>query len=241
MCIFRHRPHRNSTYSTVRGQRLNFAYDENSSLFKKLEQVVQGEDDGNGNIDYSTSNANYALALVLYVQDEYLLIEPITGTFGNGLPIQGVSSGTVVGSGATGTTDAAAALAGISGTIFTMDNLPVSGGQAVLPKPNSSTNFLNVAGSSQYDDGGYYVVADVVDPDTAQNLSLATLRQRDVPGVEPTAVEISTVAYSNDTVTIVTSSAHGLTSGDEVVVVIANAVYQPYASGPFEREMCYSH
>lgn len=221
---------------TVRGQRLNFAYDENSSLFKKLEQVVQGEDDGNGNIDYSTSNANYALALVLYVQDEYLLIEPITGTFGNGLPIQGVSSGTVVGSGATGTTDAAAALAGISGTIFTMDNLPVSGGQAVLPKPNSSTNFLNVAGSSQYDDGGYYVVADVVDPDTAQNLSLATLRQRDVPGVEPTAVEISTVAYSNDTVTIVTSSAHGLTSGDEVVVVIANAVYQPYASGPFERE-----
>ena len=221
---------------TVRGQRLNFTYEENSVLFKKLEQVVQGEDDGLGNIDYSTSNANYALALVLYVQDEYLLIEPITGTFGNGLPIQGVSSGTVVGSGATGTTDAAAALAGISGTIFTMDNLPVSGGQAVLPKPNSSTNFLNVSGSSQYDDGGYYVVADVVDPDTAQNLSLSTLRQRDVPGVEPTAVEISTVAYSNDTVTIVTSASHGLTSGDEVIVVIANAVYQPYASGPFERE-----
>lgn len=221
---------------TVRGQRLNFAYDENSSLFKKLEQVVQGEDDGLGNIDYSTSNANYALALVLYVQDEYLLIEPITGTFGNGLPIQGVSSGTVVGSGATGVTDAAAALVGISGTIFTMDNLPVSSGQAVLPKPNSSTNFLNVAGSSQYDDGGFYVVADVVDPDTAQNLSLATLRQRDVPGVEPTAVEISTVAYSNNTVTIVTAASHGLTSGDEVVVVIANAVYQPYASAPFERE-----
>ena len=221
---------------TVRGQRLNFAYDENSVKFKKLEQVVQGEDDGDGNIDYSATNANYALALILNVQDEYLIIEPITGTFGNGLPIQGVSSGIVVGSGATGTTAASSALVGITGTIFTMDNLPVAGGQAVLPKPNSSTNFLNVAGSAQYDDGGFYVVADVVDPATAQNLSLSTLRQRDVPGVEPTAVEISTVAYSNNTVTIVTAASHGLTSGDEVVVVIANAVYQPYASGAFERE-----
>lgn len=221
---------------TVRGQRLNFLYDENSVLFKKLEQVVQGEDDGAGNIDYSTSNANYALALVLYVQDEYLLIEPITGTFANGLPIQGVSSGTVVGSGATGTTDVAAALVGISGKIFTMDNLPVSAGQAVLPRPNSSTNFLNVAGSSQYDDTGFFVVAEVVDPSTAQNLSLDTLRRYDNPGAAPTGVEIQSIAYSSDTVTIVTSSSHGLTSGDEVIVVLANPIYQAYGSGAFERE-----
>ena len=221
---------------TVRGQRLNFVYDENSVLFKKLEQVVQGEDDGLGNIDYSPSNANYALALILYVQDEYLIIEPITGTFGNGLPIQGVSSGTVVGSGATGLTDAAAALAGLSGKIFTLTNLPVSGGQAVLPQPTGSVNFLNVQGATQYDDGGYYVIKDVTDPDTAQNLSLTTLRQRDVPGVAPTGVEITSIAYANDTVTIVTASSHGLSSGDEVVVVIANAVYQPYSSAAFERE-----
>ena len=221
---------------TVRGQRLNFTYEENSVLFKKLEQVVQGEDDGAGNIDYSTSNANYALALILYVQDEYLIIEPITGTFGNGLPIQGVSSGTVVGSGAEGTTDAAAALAGISGKIFTMDNLPVSGGQAVLPKPNSSTNFINVAGSSQYDDPGFFVVAEVVDPSTAQNLSLDTLRRYDTPGAAPTGVDIQSIAYSSDTVTVVTSSSHGLTSGDEVIVVLANPIYQAYGSGAFERE-----
>ena len=48
-------------------------YDENLS-YSRNDKVVQGEDDGNGNIDYSPSNANYALALILYVQDEYLII-----------------------------------------------------------------------------------------------------------------------------------------------------------------------
>ena len=58
----------------VRGQRLNFTYNENRPVFKQYEEVTQGTDDGNGNIDYSTSNANYALGLILYVQPEYLII-----------------------------------------------------------------------------------------------------------------------------------------------------------------------
>ena len=221
---------------TVRGERLNFVYDEFSLQFKKFEQVVQGEDDGAGNIDYTGSNANYALALVLNVQEDYLIIEPITGTFGNGFPIKGVSSSTVTGSGATGVTDSTAALVGITGNIFTMDNLPVVNGVADIPKQTASTNFLDVSGQSQYDDDGFYVVSEVTDSSTAQNLSITTLRQYDVPGVAPTAVEISTIGYSSDTVTIVTSSAHGLSTGQEVVVVIANAVFQPYASTAFERE-----
>ena len=226
---------------TVRGQRLNFTYGENSPLFKKYEQVVQGTDDGNGTIDYSTDsglNPNYALALILYVQDEYLIIEPITGTFTNDKPIQGISSATVVGSGALATTDIAGALAGLSGKIFTLTNLPVVEGSAVLPKPTGTTKFLPVAGQSQYTDNSYYVIKDVTDPDTAQTLTLSTLRRYDVPGEAPTGVEISTIAYSSalGLVTITTSSPHGLSSGDEVVVVIANAVYQPYASAAFQRQ-----
>ena len=225
---------------TVRGQRLNFAYGENSPLFKKGEQVVQGTAGAQPTdpIDYSTSNANYALALILYVQDEYLIIEPITGTFGNSKPIQGISSATVTGSGAIATTDAAGALAGLSGKIFTLTNLPVVGGSAVLPKSTGTTKFLSVSGQSQYTDESYYVIKDVTDPDTAQTLTLSTLRRYDVPGTAPTGVEISTLAYNSGTglVTITTSSAHGLSTGDKVVVVIANAVYQPYASSAFERQ-----
>ena len=55
-------------------------------------------------------------------------------------------------------------------------------------------------------------------------------------GTAPVGVEVDTISYANNTVTINTSAAHGLSTGDEVVVVIANAVYQPYGSAPFERE-----
>ena len=310
---------------TIRGQRLDFGYDENSAKFKKLEQVVQGTADtidqntpgsgttliseanqtytavattssgtgtgatftvvrdGNGAVtsvtpvsrgtgyaisevvtidgaliggssttddiliqvdtvidDFATTNDNYALALVLYTQEsgedgsgeDYLLIEPITGLFTDGKPIKGISSAEVVGSGATGNTASANALGGIKGKIFTLTGLPVdSNNDAILPKPTGSTAFLGAPA-----DTGYYVIQNVTDPDTAQTLTLSTLRQRDVPGTAPVGVEIDTISYANNTVTINTSAAHGLSTGDEVVVVIANAVYQPYGSSPFERE-----
>ena len=326
---------------SVRGQRLDFNYDENSVKFKKLEQVVQGTADtvetytpgsgttlvaeanqtytgvassiptsggngatftvvrdGNGAVssvtivdkgtgylagdqvtilgslvggvdttddiivqidtvadDFATTNPNYALALILYTQeasvdentaevsgDDYLIIEAITGLFTNGKPIKGIDTAEVTGSGATGTTDSAAALGGITGKIFTFTDLPIDNDptsptyqDAILPKVTGSTAFLGTPA-----DDGYYVIQNVTDPDTAQTLSLSTLRQRDVPGTAPTGVDISTISYDAGTELVTidcgAGNSHGLSSGDEVVVVIANAVYQPYGSAAFERE-----
>lgn len=222
----------------VRGQRLNFIYDENSPLFKQGEEVVQGTDPGGGGaIDYSTSNANYARALILYVQSEYLVIEPITGTFTNSKPIKGVGSAAVpVASNATGTTAAGGAtpaLEGIKGKIFPLTNLPVVGGSAVLPRINGATKFLNVSGNSAYDDAGYYVIKEVVDASTASNLFISTLRQYDVPGTAPTGYDISQLSRTSNVATVTTSSAHGLTTGDKVTIVIANTspTIKPFATG----------
>jgi hypothetical protein len=221
----------------VRGQRLNFVYDENSPLFKQNEEVVQGTDPGNGDpIDYSVSNANYARALVLYVQSEYIIIEPITGTFTTSKPIKGDGSATVVASNATGQTAAGGAtpaLEGIKGKIFPLTNLPVVGGVAQLPKITGATKFLNVAGNNAYDDNGYYVIKEVVDASTAQNLFLSTLRQYDVPGTAPTNFDIAQISRASNVATVTTSSAHGLTTGDKVTIVIANTspTIKPFATG----------
>lgn len=220
----------------VRGQRLNFVYDENSALFKQYEEVVQGTDDGLGNIDYSVSNPNYARALILYVQTEYLIIEPITGTFTTSKPIIGDGSASVVASGATGETAAGGAtpaLEGIKGKIYPLTNLPVIGGVAQLPRSTGATKFLNVAGNSAYDDTGYYVIKEVVDASTAQNLFLSTLRQYDVPGTAPTGFDIAQISRSSNVATVTTSSAHGLTTGQKVTIVVANTspTIKPFATG----------
>jgi hypothetical protein len=222
----------------IRGQRLNFIYDENSALFKQGEEVVQGTEGAEPSdpIDYSVSNPNYARALILYVQTEYLIIEPITGTFTTSKPIIGDGSASIVASGATGETaagGASPALEGIKGKIFPLTNLPVVGGQAVLPRITGATKFLNVAGNSVYDDTGYYVIKEVVDASTAQNLFLSTLRQFDVPGTAPTAFDVAQLSRSSNVVTVTTSSAHGLTTGDKVTIVIANTspTIKPFATG----------
>jgi len=222
----------------VRGQRLNFVYDENSPLFKQGEEVVQGTNPGGGGaIDYSTSNANYARALILYVQSEYLIIEPITGTFTTSKPIKGVGSAAVpVASNALGTTAAGGAtpaLEGIKGKIFPLTNLPVVGGSALLPRINSATKFINVAGNTLYDDGGYYVIKEVVDASTASNLFISTLRQNDVPGTAPTAFDITQLSRSSNVASVTTSSPHGLSTGDKITVVIANTspTIKPFATG----------
>ena len=207
--------------------------------------------------DFSVSNPNYALALILYTQEsteqedggtageDYLLIESITGTFANGKPINGVSSATVTGSGAVAVTDAQDALGGITGKIFTVTGLPVdttdpNNPQAILPERTGATKFKDVQGNTAYDDSSYYVIQDVTDSGTAQTLSITTLRQYDVPGAEPDSVEISTFTSTNqgsdeNLVTIVCNASHGLSTGDDVVVAINNALYESYATPEFER------
>jgi len=221
---------------TVRGQRLNFAYRENSPKFKKGELVVQGVEN-EGVPDFTETNPEYALALILYTQNNYLLIEPITGTFGNDLPIKGISSENVVGSNALADTPLSGALAGITGKIFTISNLPVVNNEVVLPKPTGSTEFLPISGQSQFDDDRFYVIKTVTDPATATDLTLTTLRRYDVPGTAPSEVLITTFSYNSSTgvVTMNTSAAHGLTTGDLVTVTIANPTYQAYATVAFQR------
>ena len=297
----------------VRGQRLNFIYDENSALFLQDEEVVQGADDGvvdqswaasagttlggqadqtytavastsNGSgtgavftvtrnslgslasitatslgtgyatnevltldgadiggvsttddvtltlssvaDDFSVGNANYARALILYVQSEYVIIEAITGTFTTDKPITGDGSATVVASGALGRTAAGGAtpaLEGVKGKIFPLTNLPVDGqGNPIFPRPTGATQFLNVVGNTAYDDSGSYVIKEVVDPSSASNLFISTKRQYDVPGAAPTEFTISEISRSSNVATLTTSGNHGLTTGDEVTIVIAN-------------------
>ena len=297
----------------VRGQRLNFTYDENSALFLQDEEVVQGADDGivdqswaasagttlggqadqtytgvastsNGSgtgaaftvtrnslgslasitatslgtgyaqnevltidgadiggvtttddvtltlssvaDDFSVGNANYARALILYVQSEYVIIEAITGTFTTDKPITGDGSATVVASGALGRTaigGATPALEGVKGKIFPLTNLPVDGsGNPIFPRPTGATQFLNVVGNNAYDDSGSYVIKEVVDPSSASNLFISTKRQFDVPGSAPTEFTISEISRASNVATLTTSGNHGLTTGDEVTIVIAN-------------------
>ena len=222
----------------VRGQRLNFIYDENSALFKQNEEVVQGTEGAEigDPIDYSVTNPNYARALILYVQSDYLIIEPITGTFTTSKPIIGDGSASIVASGATGETaagGASPALEGIKGKIYPLTNLPVVGGVAQLPRITGATRFLNVAGNNAYDDTGYYVIKEVVDASTASNLFISTLRQYDVPGTAPVNFDITQIARSSNVATVTTSSAHGLTTGDKVTIVIANTspTIKPFATG----------
>jgi len=211
---------------TVRGQRLNFSYDENSALFKQNEQVAQS----------TVGSADYALALILYVQSNYLVIEPITGTFANSKPIAGVGSANVVASGATATTAAGGAtpaLEGVKGKIFPLTNLPVLGGNPVLPKITGATKFLNVSGASQYNDSGYYVIKDVVDAGVATNIFISNLRRYDVPGTAPSSVNVSEVSRVTNVTTLTTSGPHGLSTGDKVVIAIpsATATVRPFATG----------
>jgi hypothetical protein len=215
---------------TVRGQRLNFAYAENSSEFQDGEQVVQGEEVSAGVFDYSTSNANYALGLVLAHQDEYLIIESITGDFSTpgGAPIQGQTSN------ATGTTDATAPLTGITGKVFTLTDLPISGGQAVLPKVTGAVKFEDVSGLSQYSDSNYYIIQAISNESTASKLALDVLRQYDVPGDAPTGIDIATVSRTSGVSTITTSSAHGLSNGDEVRIVVAG-LYTSFSTVPADQ------
>ena len=297
----------------VRGQRLNFIYDENSSLFVQGEEVVQGEDagvedqswtvgggttlageanasysgvattangsgagatftvtrDGSGAIDtvttelhgggyiinevltidgadiggttvtdnitltlsnvaddFSITNTNYARALILYVQSEYLIIESITGTFTTDKPVTGDGSANVVASGALGRTAAGGAtpaLEGVKGKIFPLTNLPVDGGgNPIFPKPTGATQFLNVVGNTAYDDTGSYVIKEVVDPSSASNLFISTLRRYDVPGAAPDELTITALERTNNVAKVTCSAAHGLSTGDKVTVVIAN-------------------
>lgn len=297
----------------VRGQRLNFIYDENSSLFVQDEEVVQGADDGvvdqawvasagttlsgqanatysavastsngagtgatfnvardaNGDVssitavtfgsgysinevltisganiggvvttddvtltlsavadDFSVSNDNYARALILYVQTEYLIIEAITGTFTEDKPVKGDGSANVVASGATGRTAAGGAtpaLEGVKGKIFPLTNLPVDGNNSpIFPRPTGATQFLNVQGNTIYNDTGSYVIKEVVDPSSASNLFISTLRRYDVPGAAPTEITITALSRTNNVATVTTSAPHGLSTGDKVTIVIAN-------------------
>jgi len=211
---------------TVRGQRLNFVYNENSPLFKQYEQVAQS----------TVGEADYALALILYVQSNYLVIEPITGTFANSKPITGVGAAGVVASGASATTAAGGAtpaLEGVKGKIFPLTNLPVVGGNPVLPKITGATKFLNVSGASQYNDSGYYVIKDVVDAGVATNIFISNLRRYDVPGTAPSSVNVSEVSRVTNVTTLTTSGPHGLSTGDKVVIAIpsATATVRPFATG----------
>jgi hypothetical protein len=309
----------------VRGQRLNFLYDENSSLFLQNEEVVQGNDDGivnqswsasagttlsgeanatysgvastssgagtgatfdvtrdgSGDIatitavtlgsgytinevltidganiggasgtdnvtltlsavedNFSTSNTNYARALILYVQTDYLIIEAITGTFSTDKPIKGDGSATVVASAATGRTAAGGAtpaIEGVKGKIFPLTNLPVDQqtGNPIFPRPTGATQFLNVQGNTAYDDDGSYVIKEVVDPSSASNLFVSCKRQFDIPGTAPTAFTISQLSRSSNVATVTTSSPHGLSTGDLVTIVIANtsADIEGFATG----------
>ena len=224
----------------VRGQRLNYVYAENSPLFKEKEEVVQGTDPGSGGaIDYEETNANYALALVLHVGTDYLIIEPITGLFTDSQPIKGVGATTpqsIAASNAEATTaqgGATPALEGIKGKVFTLTDLPVAGGQAVLPRITGATKFLNVAGNATYNDSGYYVISEVVNASTASNLNLGVARQYDVPGAAPTSLSIAALSRSGNVATVTTASSHGLTTGDKVTITIANTSPQikPYATG----------
>lgn len=218
----------------VRGQRLNFVYAENSGQFIQGEEVVQGTDDGNGNIDYSTTNPNYARALILYVQNEYIIIEPITGTFTTSQPITGEGAAGIDPSGAVATTTSSGALEGIKGKIFPLTNLPVVNNEAVLPQITGAVKFNNVAGNPDYNDDQYYVIQEVVDASTSSNLFITTLREYDVPGLEPTGLDISQVTRSsNNVATVTTATPHGLSVGDYVTVVIANqsANIRTFATG----------
>ena len=305
---------------TVRGQRLNFTYDENSAEFRQYEEVTQGTADGvatfnvggsttvggaangsysgvvatggtgtgakfdvtrdgsgailsvtveNGNdatgggytsgdtlvldgaliggvtstddvaltvvgleSNFDATNANYALALILYTQSDYLIIEPITGTFTDSNPCKGTGAAAVVASGATGITAAGGAtpaLEGIKGKIFPLTNLPVG----ELPRITGATRFLNAVGVPASNDSGYYVIKEVVDASTASALSIDTKRQYDVPGTPPTALDIDSLSRTSNVSTVVTTTSHGLTTGDEVTVVIANTSpsIKPYATG----------
>ena len=187
-------------------------------------------------IDYSVSNTNYARALILYVQTDYLIIEPITGTFTTSKPIKGDGSATVVASSATGETAAGGAtppLEGIKGKIYPLTNLPVVGGVAQLPRITGATKFLNVAGNNAYDDTGYYVIKEVVDASTASNLFISTLRQYDIPGAAATSFDVTQFSRVSNVATVTTSSAHGLTTGDKVTIVIANTspTIVPFGTG----------
>jgi hypothetical protein len=220
----------------VRGQRLNFIYNENSALFKKLEQVVQGTDPADGNpIDYSPSNPNYALGLILYEQPEYLVVEPITGVFGNSKPISGIGSAEVTASGAAALTQSSAALAGLSGKIYTLTNLPVVNNQAVLPEITGSVKFGDIPGLPQYNDPNYYVIKEVVDAGTASTLNVSVTRQFDNPGTAADSVIISSVARDNNVATITTTTNHGLVTGDKVNIVISNSAQQTFATAAFTR------
>jgi len=211
---------------TVRGQRLNFTYDENSVTFKKLEQVRQS----------TVGQPDYALGLILTEpQTNYLLIEAITGTFQNNKAITGVGSSDVVASGATAVTATSGALAGISGKIFTLTDLPVVNGTAVLPQITGATKFLNVTGQPQFNDAYYYVVKTVTDAGTASVLNVNVTRQFDVPGTSASSVIITSVARNNNTATITTSTAHGLVNGDKVNIVISNSAQQSFATPAFQR------
>jgi len=217
--------------ANVRGQRLNFVYGENSALFVKGEQVQQS----------TLGQPDYALGLILYEQSTYLIIEAITGTFQNSKPITGIGAAGVSPSGAVATTAAVSgenpngALEGLKGKIFPLTGLPVVGGQAVLPQITGATKFLNVSGSPQFNDTKYYVIKGVEDASTAQNLTLSTVRRYDNPGTAPQEVNITSVARTNNVATVTTSSAHGLSTGDKVNIVIAPANYQTFATLPFQR------
>jgi hypothetical protein len=211
---------------TVRGQRLNFAYAENSVAFKKFEiiqQSTQGESD-------------YALGLVLIEpQTDYVIIEAITGTFQNSKTITGIGSATLTASGAIATTTASGALAGISGKIYTLTDLPVVSNSAVLPQITGATKFLNVSGQSQFNDPNYYVVKNVTDAGTASVLNINITREFDVPGAGATSAVISSVSRNNNVATIATATNHGLETGDYCNIVISNSAQQSFATLAFER------
>ena len=217
---------------TVRGQRLNFVYVENSTEFQDGEQVVQGEETSPGVFDYSTSNANYALGLILAHQEDYLIVESITGDFSTpgGAPIQGQNSN------ANATTDSANPLQGITGKVYTLTDLPIDPltNQAVLPKITGAVKFEDVPGLSQYADSNYYVIQSISAGSTASKLALNVLRQYDVPGEAPTAIDIATVARTSEVATITTSSPHGLSNGDEVRIVVAG-LYTSFSTVPADQ------
>ena len=213
---------------TVRGQRLNFTYEENSVAFKINEQVRQS----------TVGAADYALALIIAEpQTNYILIEPITGTFQNNKAITGVGSSNVVASGATATTATSGALAGISGKIFTLTDLPVDtqNSSAVLPQITGAVKFLNVAGQPQFNDPNYYVVKLVTNAGTASVLNVNVTRQYDVPGTAASSVVVTSVARNNNVATITTATGHGLAQGDKINIVISNSAQQSFGTPAFQR------
>jgi hypothetical protein len=223
------------TTGTIRGQRLNFAYDENSSEFQPGEQVVQGTETSPGVFDFTAdtnANPNYALGLILVNQSDYLIIESITGSFENpkDAPILGQTSG------ARGTTDAVTALEGIRGKIFTLTDLPIDSQtqQAVLPKVTGAVKFEDVSGLSQYSDSNYYIIQAISQASTASKLALSVVREFDVPGQAPTAIDIATVARTSGTSTVTTTAAHGLSNGDKVRIVVAG-LYTSFSTVPADE------